>query len=149
MRPYDAGVSGRARRVAMLVAAIITLSPVLRAPTSDSYPLSTYPMFARDRGAQHWLPAVVAIDADGLPVRLSPELIAGTDEPVLASVTVSRAIRSGTADQLCADVARRLDDGRRVEVRREQHDVVATIADGAGPLAVDVVSACGGSDDDG
>lgn len=132
----------------MFVAAIITLSPLVRAPDSDSYPLSTYPMFASDRGAEHWLPSVVAIEDDGEAVRLSPEVIAGTDEPVLASVTVSRALRNGTAEALCAEVFARLDDGRRVEVRRERHDVVATIADKAPPIAIDVVAACGGGDDD-
>ena len=134
----------RPRIVASLVAAVVVLSPMLREPTDDTYPLSTYPMFAFDRGAEHNIATAVEIDADGSVRRLSPTLIAGTDEVILASVTVTRSINRGEADLLCAEIAERLGPGRTVEVRLETVDVVAFIADGAEPTAIDVKARCAG-----
>ena len=113
---YDAAVRLRLRLAGPVVAAVVVLSPMLREPTNDTYPLSTYPMFAFDRGAEHTIGTAVEIGADGAAVRLSPKLIAGTDEVILASVTVKRSIASGEADQLCEEIAERLGPGRTVEV---------------------------------
>lgn len=134
----------RARVVGPLVAALVVFSPLLREPTSDTYPLSTYPMFAFDRGADHRIATAVEIDADGVAVRLSPELIAGTDEVILASVTVQRAISGGDADELCAEIAERLGDGRTVEVRVESIDAVTFITDDTPPTEIDVKARCDG-----
>lgn len=126
----------------MFVAAVVVLSPLLRSPTNDSYPLSTYPMFAADRGVVHRLATAVEIDADGRAQRLSPDLIAGTGEPVLASATVADAVRSGTADTLCAEIAARIGPGHVIEVRTETVDVIAMIVDGAAPLSVESHAEC-------
>ena len=120
------------------------LSPLLREPTSDTYPLSTYPMFASDRGAVHTISTAVERLEDGSIERLSPDLIAGTDEVILAGVTVSRSIAQGAADELCAEIAARLGAGRTVEVRRETVDVVAVIADDAPAQSIDVEATCVG-----
>ena len=137
-------VRPRLTLVAGLLAALIVLSPLGREPTSDTYPLSTYPMFAADRGASHRIATAVELTGDGEVRRLSPELIAGTDEVVLAGVTVARAVRGGEADELCAEIAARLGAGRRVEVRTETVDVVALVADGAPASAVETHAACDG-----
>ena len=129
--------------VAALVAAAVVLSPLLRSPTNDTYPLSTYPMFAGDRGAVHQMATAVAIEGDGSASRLSPELIAGTGEAVLASVTVTRAIRRGEAEVLCEEIAERTKPGHTIEVRTEEIDVVAFVADGAPPLSFVVHARCG------
>lgn len=131
------------RRAAPLVAALVVCSPLLREPASDTYPLSTYPMFATDRGAIHDIATAVRIDADGTVHRLSPHLIGGTDEVILAAVTVDRAIARGEADELCAEILARLDDGSTVEVRRERVDVVAHVIDDAEPQDVTVHATCG------
>lgn len=134
----------RPRVVAALVAAAVVLSPLLREPTSDTYPLSTYPMFAGDRGAIHTIATAVERLDDGSVRRLSPDLIAGTDEVILAGVTVLRSIAQGAADELCAEIAARLGVGRTVEVRRETVDVVAVIADDAPARSIDVEATCVG-----
>jgi hypothetical protein len=127
------------------IAAVAVLSPLARAPRSDTYPLSTYPMFATNRGAEHRIPTVVEVLADGTTARLSPELIAGTDEVILTAVTVSRAVRDGHADALCGEVADRLGAGRRARVQTELHDVIDLVTDGAPPLAVEVHAECRGA----
>ena len=126
-----------------MVAALLVLAPLLRAPRDDTYPLSTYPMFATDRGSVHAIPTAVEIADDGSVVRLSPSLIAGTDEVVLASVTVARAVRRGEADALCSEILARVGPGRRLEVRSETIDVVAHVVEGANPSAVTVHAECG------
>ncbi|MEZ5244212.1 MAG: hypothetical protein R2707_03880 [Acidimicrobiales bacterium] len=127
------------------LAAMVVLSPLVRSPQSDTYPLSTYPMFATDRGDEHRIPTVVEVLGDGTTARLSPELIAGTDELVLTAVTVSRAVRDGQVDALCAEVADRLGAGRRARVQTELHDVIDLVADGAPPIAIEVHAECGGA----
>jgi hypothetical protein len=131
-------------RLAGLLAAVVVLSPLLRAPTNDSYPLSTYPMFASDRGAVHRMATAVAIEDDGTFTRLSPELIAGTGEVVLASVTVTRAIQRGESATLCEEIAERAGPGRVIEIRVEEIDVVALVADGVPPLSFVTRDRCGG-----
>lgn len=124
--------SGRVRRALTAGiaagAVIAVLAPMFRSPPADGFPLSTYPMFARDRGATAWVDTAVGITGDGEVVRLSPELISGSDEPVLAAVTVSRARRDGAGDELCARVAERLvaarfDGVEAVEVVSERQDL--------------------------
>lgn len=120
------------RRAVPLVVAVLAvlavLAPMFRSPAVDSFPLSTYPMFARDRGDEAWLDTVVGRDDGGAIVRLSPELISGSDEPVLAAASVSRALTAGTAETLCHRVAARVADSGRdevqvVEVVSERHDL--------------------------
>lgn len=131
------------RRLLPFAAAIAVLAPLLRAPTSDTYPLSTYPMFARDRGAVHEIATAVAIGADDRVERLSPALIAGTDEVVLAGVTVRRAITRGQTAALCAEILERTGSDRRIVVRTELIDVVAHVVDGAAPTSITVHAECG------
>ncbi len=143
-RSYAAEVHLSFTRLAVLSAAVVVLSPLLRPPTSDTYPLSTYPMFAGDRGAVHSMATAVAIEPDGSASRLSPELIAGTGEVVLASVTVTRAVRRGESAALCAEIAERVEPGRIIEIRTEEIDVVALVADGAPPLSFVTEARCRG-----
>ncbi len=126
------------------MAAVVVVSPVLREPTNDTYPLSTYPMFAFDRGVEHDIATAVEVDVGGDVVRLSPKLIAGTDEVILASVTVKRSIARGEAELLCAEIAERLGPGRTVDVRVETVDVVAFITAGVEPSGIDVKARCVG-----
>jgi hypothetical protein len=121
------------------------LSPLARHPRSDTYPLSTYPMFASNRGGVHRIATVVEVLDDGVTVRLSPELIAGTDELVLTAVTVARAVRDGQTDALCDEVVERLGTGRRARVQTERHNVIDLVVDGAPPLAVEVHAECVGA----
>ena len=119
--------------VAAVIATVLVLAPVFRQPPRDSFPLSTYPMFATDRGPVAAVNTVVAVGGDGATHTLSPELIGGSDEVILAAATVSRAIRGGTVDGLCAAVAARATRSDRaaeegwhqLEVVTHEYDTVA------------------------
>lgn len=134
--------------LAAVVAAVLV--PPLVPPAADSYPLSTYPMFSRDRGARSEVATLVGLDADGEQHRLSPTLIGGTDEPMLAVATAGRAARGSAADQarLCAQVAERVAGSDRTDVvevalQVEAHDPVAFLTgDHVAPLAVRVLATC-------
>ncbi len=126
---------------ALLVVAVV--APAAWPGAEDDFPLSTYPMFTAERERVVDLDTAVRIDGDRRE-RLSPEAIAGTDEPVLAASTVSRAVAGGPAAvrRLCAAVAARLDGSGIVQIRTETHDTVAFLRDGAPPLAVQVHGDC-------
>jgi len=82
------------------------LSPLFSG-APDSFPLSTYPMFAQPRG-QPSLDSVVALMADGGEERLPPPLI-GTKEVLQAKVLIQRSVEAGPEAMagLCQDVAAR------------------------------------------
>ena len=92
-----------------MVVIVVGLVPVIL--NRDSYPLSTYPMFSSNRTTREPIDTAVLVSDDGEQSMLSPRIIAGTDEPIIATVTVSNAIANGTVDQLCADIALRLGPG--------------------------------------
>lgn len=128
----------RTRRFAPLLAALVVLLPLLRSPDSDSYPLSTYPMFATDRGRQAGVATAVGVDIDGKVSRLGARVIGGTDEVILAAATVSAAVRRGEVDDLCREIAGRITatDVVVVVVRTEVIDVVEHVGNGVEPLAI-------------
>ena len=88
----------------------------------DSMPFSNYTMFARPRAAVTWFPAVVRIDDAGNEHRLDLRVVGGTDQPIQASQTVRQAVRRGEADQLCDEIARRVDEPGRVQVLTVAYD---------------------------
>ena len=122
------------RRVVMLAVLGLVISPALR--DHDSFPLSTYPMYAGTRGREVSIATAVGVDAAGRAHYLSLSSIADTDDPLIAESAVRQAINTGQAGALCTQIAARLDgqgagsDPRveRVEVVDERHDVVARAA---------------------
>lgn len=86
----------------------LSAAPAFRDPEDDSYPLSTYPMFARPRGKPR-LSIVEGLNTSGAPVRLSPELVVVHDEVMQAAATVRRAVAEGphALERLCSEVASR------------------------------------------
>lgn len=136
-------MTNRTRWLVTVGVALAVLAPALLPGGADGFPISTYPMFTADRGRVVDLDTVVLVDG-GQRRRLSPEVIGGTDEVVLASATVSRAIRGGPATlaQLCREVAGRVDRPGTVEVVTERHDTVALLQDGAPPLRTTVHERC-------
>lgn len=112
----------------------------------DGFPLSTYPMFTRDRGRVVDVPAVVVNDGIRI-VRLSPRIIADTDQVIEAHNVVARAIATGAEAslELCRRVAAgRLDrpDGAAIEVVVEHYDSVAWSAGQDEPTSRRVVASC-------
>ena len=132
------------RRLAPLLAAAVVLVPLIRSPESDSYPLSTYPMFATDRGRVAAIATAVAIDSDGVITRLGSAAIGGTDEVILAAATVSAAVGRDEVAELCEEIAHRLDRAEfsTVIVRTEVVDVVSYVADDAAPLSIEEHGRC-------
>jgi hypothetical protein len=120
--------------------------PVTTSPPRDSFPLSNYPMFARDRPTETTFATVVVVDPDGTVTRLSPREIGGTDQVIQAAATVSRAVRAGDADALCAEVLERRGDDighGRLEVISERYDTVAWFDGDEVPIERTVHATCG------
>lgn len=88
--------------------AVAVLSPVFGTPPSDSYPLSTYPMFSQKRRAPV-LHFAEGVTKDGRRLRLPPELVANS-EVMQAVAAVKRAVLGGeeTSERLCAAAAARV-----------------------------------------
>jgi hypothetical protein len=111
----------------VIAALAAVIWPVVRG--RDSFPLSTYPMYARQRGDVVAIATAIGIDADGRTRRLSLRTIADTDDPLIAESALQRAIETGAADATCREIANRADDGTvTVELVEEWHDVVAQAA---------------------
>jgi hypothetical protein len=122
-------VSGRAKIVASIFSIVViaaTLSPLLRKPPYDSFPLSTYPMFASVRKTA-WLDVIVGFDAAGTEHRIPPRLVANA-EVMQAAETIHLAVRQRRAPQLCQQVAARVAADPdfahvvRLEVQRRKFD---------------------------
>jgi hypothetical protein len=123
-------VSPEFRRAPALLFSLLvvaaTLSPALREPPLDSFPLSTYPMFS-SVPKQAWLDVIVGFDAAGNEHRIAPQLVANI-EVMQAAETIRLAVRQKRAPLLCAEVAARVaadpdyDHVVRLEVQRRKFD---------------------------
>jgi len=105
---YGPAVTGVSRSWLGLLVVVATATPLLRSARDDSYPLSTYPMFARVLDKPK-LTVAVGLTAGGEQLRLPPEMIA-TDQPMQAMRTLRQA---GNGDRralkaLCASIAARV-----------------------------------------
>jgi len=96
--------------------------PLLRDPVyGDSFPLSTYPMFAFKRPqARVAMDYVIATGPNDARRHVPPELVAN-HEVMQALMTIRRAVQSGHAATLCAEVAARA-------ARDHRFDAMDTIA---------------------
>lgn len=126
----------------LTLAVVVALAvPVVR--NHDSFPLSTYPMYAHNRDRQVGFVTVVGIDPDGETVRLGLPTIADSDDALEAASFVRAEVRSGRAAELCLAVARR--SGRsdlRIEVVTETVDVIDHTRGDRSPLAREVHAEC-------
>ena len=108
-RARSAVVSTVVSIVVSIVLVGATLAPMLRSPDRDSFPLSTYPMFAARR------PLVTAIDfaygvtGTGERRTLSPRML-GTREVLQAAAMLDRATAGGpkALKPLCEQIAVRV-----------------------------------------
>lgn len=112
------------RRAVVAGALVAITSPVLR--DRDSFPLSTYPMYAGATPQVIGFATAVGYDDTGRERRLSLGAIARTDDALIAQSAVRDAIAGGRADAFCREVAGRVGGAIvRVEVVEERHDVIA------------------------
>ena len=134
--------------VAVGVGATAAVLSPLAAMDEDSFPLSSYPMFARPRG-QPVLYAVVALARDGSERRLAPSWL-GSSEVLQAKVLIQRSVEQGPSATraLCRSVAERLaaapeaDDLLSVEIVRRRYDPVAYFVAGPEPLEQERIERC-------
>ncbi|WP_434417611.1 hypothetical protein [Nannocystis pusilla] len=121
----------------------LSLSPMLRPLGYDSFPFSSFPMFAHGRkDAVTTVHRAVAVLPDGTTLSLPPRAL-GSDEVLQADVTLRHAIRRGkkASAALCKAVARRVAadpahaDAVAVELLTERHDALAYFAGDPTPLA--------------
>ena len=87
----------------------ITLSPVLRQPSDDGYPLSTYPMFAFKRPTKLTMDYALGVTAAGKTVFLRP-WHTGSGEVLQARAIIDRGVHGGpkALGALCTDIAKRV-----------------------------------------
>jgi hypothetical protein len=137
----------RVRTAAVIVAvvvAVVIASPALRASPRDGFPLSNYPMFATDVGRTARVDTAMGVRADGSTSALSPGIVTGTNEVILAVSTVANAVAGGTAEGLCADIATRVTDPSvvRVRIATETYDAVSYFQGHTTPTDVEVHATC-------
>lgn len=121
--------------------------PLLRG--RDSFPLSTYPMFARKRDTVVEVQRALGVQGAARVV-LPPQVVVGSFEVMQAVATLRQAFGRGAAasEALCRDVARRaaasppLAGVTEVELVAERWDAVAYFASDARPLASRVRARC-------
>lgn len=103
---------------------VAVVSPAFR--DRDSFPLSTYPMYASARSDVVAYPTVLGFDARGARAPLPLQAIARTDDALVGQARIRQAIDGGGASALCAEVAGRAPETVvRLEVVTERHDTVA------------------------
>ena len=122
------------RAVVTAVAVGVLLSPLVTA--RDSFPLSTYPMYASARADTADLVAAVGITESGDITRLSLVVIGKSDDPLIVESRLRLATNSGNADALCRDIAQRVRAANRIEVVTERHRL-ADIATNPNSPAID------------
>ena len=89
-------------------ALVAMLLPPLRNPPRDSFPLSTYPMYAHDRADTAIFRTAVGVTRSGAIERLSLDLIADTDDPLVAQGLLRDAVGRGDGQALCNEIAERV-----------------------------------------
>ena len=136
--------SSRAIARSWLIGSIVVLGVVPLALDRDSFPLSTYPMFSSNRSTREPVDTAFLIAPDGTESRLDPRTIAGTDEPIIATVVVGESIADGSVDQLCAEIAARVEDasGSKIEVVTVVYDALDWFAGRRDPVSRVVHGSC-------
>lgn len=126
--------------------AIVTVA--LFAPVAidrDSFPLSTYPMYARTRTAESTIATAYARTTDKGERLLTPMVIGDSDDPLVVAGELRSAIEDGRAPERCREIARRasrIDGVVGIDVVIERHDTVAHTSGRASMLARTVHATC-------
>lgn len=113
------------------VAVLAALWPLTRSLRHDSFPLSNYPMFTSNQPEVTSFVRAVGVRADGTEDVLPPMLAGGTVEVIHANRTLNRALRDGRGDEMCAEIADRVERDRpeivTVLIVTETYDVVEAL----------------------
>lgn len=110
------------------VTVLAALWPLARGLRHDSFPLSNYPMFTSYQPEVTSFVRAIGVAADGAEDVLPPQLSGGTVEVIHANRTLNRALRDGRADEMCAEIADRVERVRpelvTVLIVTETYDVI-------------------------
>jgi hypothetical protein len=126
---------------------LAVLSPLV-VQDADSFPISSYPMFARPRG-QPTLFLAVARSADGRERRL-PSSAIGSSEVLQTKVLIQRSVEQGppAMQALCRSIAERVAAMpeaaglRSIEIVRRRYDPIAYFVSGPKPLEQERLESC-------
>ena len=129
-------------KIASAVCLAVLFWPALSPSEIDSLPLSNYPMFAHPRAQVSRFDTALLIDAEGVERTLDPEAIGGTEEPVQAAMTVRQAIRTGSTEALCQEIAADVGIDGTVEVVSVRYDAVAWFRGDREPIERQVHASC-------
>ena len=134
----------RAYLVSMAFAAAVAL-PVLGSTESDSFPLSTYPMFSGRQSAEADIPHAIAI-TDGGERRILPPDAVLNDEVIQAFETLRQAIADGPEETqaLCERIAARAGRSGDVSVQivTDRYDAIRYFEGDEEPLRSTVHASC-------
>jgi hypothetical protein len=139
-------MSSRLRAYAVsLILVVLVASPLVGAFEGDSFPISTYPMFASRKSNEVRLSHVVLVGADGAEWAPPPSAIAN-DEALQAQETLRQALDSGeaaTAD-LCERIARRVvkSEAAYVHIVTSTYDAILYYQGQREPLARSTIATC-------
>ena len=126
---------------------IAVLLPLAGDPRADSFPLSTYPMFAGRQSSEATIPHAIVIDAAGVRSPLPPVAVAN-DEVIQAFETLRQAVRQGpdATARLCTRAADwyagRGQGPARVEIVSDTYNAVAYFDGAKEPVATEVHASC-------
>jgi hypothetical protein len=124
------------------------LSPLANM-AADSFPISSYPMFARPRG-QPTLYALAGRRRDGSELRLPAEVV-GSSEVLQTKVLIQRSVEQGpdAMRNLCQSVAARIAESparygspATVEIVRRRFDPIAYFEKGPEPIEQERLMHC-------
>lgn len=127
--------------VVSVVLIALVISPALRDPPVDSFPLSDYPMFSHGRPSPEMtLTHAHGVSADGEREPLSPMVSSANREVLQSMMTISNEVHGGRAAPFCVEIAERvaaepdLDHIETVELITSTFDSVAYFLEGPEPL---------------
>jgi hypothetical protein len=109
--------------LALIVTPAVLIIPAVSG--KDSFPISTYPMYAFRRASADRFQAVLGEDSAGAIRPLPMHQVADTSDPLIAESLIDQAIRAGSAMRLCERIALHINaDIDRVLVVEEVHNVI-------------------------
>ncbi len=127
----------------------LVISPALKDPPVDSFPLSDYPMFSHGRPSPEMtLTHAHGVSADGTHEPLSPLISSGNREVLQSMMTIANEVHGGRSSTFCVEIAGRvaqdpeLDHIATIELLTSTFDSVAYFADGPDPLRRELHHRC-------
>ena len=144
-------MGARPRYVLIAVTLVALVLPAVL--DNDSFPLATYPMYARARADVVAVSTANGLTSTGDTIRLSPEIIGDSDDPLIVAALVRDAVSGGSeqAEMLCQQIAERsvgspsldaADELVKLQVVTETHNVVEHVLGRPSLLSREIHATC-------